>query len=146
MAAPSCERGEESSQSPKPVHAKPEPQHMNSCDRDTPKMNPLFPRTWRQATDDNRLTLFGLRRFRTAHLLNLRFSEAEIAQVDRQIYQAGLSLGITPGEIDRLGLKHARRNPDFTAESGIPDSLILKLRELLKQYSMNVQSLSSIQD
>ena len=91
-----------------------------------------FSRLWRNVVDDNYLTLFGFRRYRTIHLLNLRFLEAEIDKVDHAIYQAGLSLDYLP-ILDRLGLKGAKRDADATKED-VDEPLILRLRELLKQY------------
>ena len=96
-----------------------------------------FQKAWHIVTDDNYLTLFGFRRFRTAHLLNLRFLEEEIDKIDHQIFQAGLKLGNTPSAIDRLGLEHAKRdlNPQG-AEDIISQELVTKLRDLLKQYGI----------
>ena len=96
-----------------------------------------FQKAWHIVTDDNYLTLFGFRRFRTAHLLNLRFLEEEIARIDHQIFQAGLKLGNTPSAIDRLGLEHAKRDLDPQgAEEIISQKLVTKLRDLLKQYGI----------
>jgi len=38
------------------------------------------------STADNNLTLHGFRRFKTTYLLNLRFLEEEIAQMDYTLY------------------------------------------------------------
>ena len=94
-----------------------------------------FQKAWHIVTDDNYLTLFGFRRFRTAHLLNLRFLEEEIDKIDHQMFQAGLKLGNAPSAIDRLGLEYAKRdlNPRG-AEEIISHELVTKLRDLLKQY------------
>lgn len=63
---------------------------------------------WQSATADSNLTLHGFRRFKTMHLLNLRFLENEISQLDHQIYQAGLNLNLNISLNDRLGLKHSK--------------------------------------
>ncbi|KAG9228157.1 hypothetical protein BJ875DRAFT_478202 [Amylocarpus encephaloides] len=94
-----------------------------------------FRRHWRSSTDDNNLTLHGFRRFKTSHLLSLRFLEEEIAETDHTIYQAGLNSDLDPTSIDRLGLKHSIKdvNPPEIATT-ITRELILQLRDLLKQY------------
>jgi hypothetical protein len=48
------------------------------------------------STADNNLTLHGFRRSKTTHLLNLRYLEDEVAQIDHTLYQAGLSLNLSP--------------------------------------------------
>lgn len=94
-----------------------------------------FRQHWQIATDDNNLTLHGFRRFKTAHLLSLRFLEDEIAQIDHEIYQAGLSLTTDYSPCDRLGLKHSKRDASVPAvELTITRELVLQLRGLLKQY------------
>lgn len=99
------------------------------------KVADRFRQHWQTATDDNNLTLHGFRRFKTAHLLNLRFLEDEIAQLDHTIYQAGLSVTTAYSPCDRLGLKHSKRDASVPAvELTITRDLVLKLRELLKQY------------
>jgi hypothetical protein len=97
-----------------------------------------FRKHWRSSTDDNNLTLHGFRRFKTSHLLNLRFLEDEVAKLDHIIYQAGLQLDIDPTSTDRLGLKQSRRdsNPPNISET-VTQELILQLRDLLKQYGMS---------
>jgi hypothetical protein len=95
----------------------------------------LFEKAWTLSTEDNNLALYGFRRFKTAHLLNLRLLEEEIDQVDHQIYQAGLKLGIDPAPNDRLGLKHCQKDEHaLCPEEVLDEGLILKLRELLRQY------------
>lgn len=95
----------------------------------------VFRKLWPRVTDDDNLALHGFRRFKTAHLLNLRFLEQEIAEVDRAIYQAGLSLGHEPSTRDRLGLKHSTIDPNPPAlKDTITQDLVLKLRNLLQQY------------
>ena len=94
-----------------------------------------FGEHWLKTTDDNNLTLHGFRRFKTTHLLNLRFLESEIAELDRVIYQAGLTLNLKPSATDRLGLKHSRRDEKVPKISeSINPELVSKLRDLLKQY------------
>ncbi|KAI1387920.1 uncharacterized protein F4822DRAFT_430668 [Hypoxylon trugodes] len=104
--------------------------------QDSPsKLKRQFSTHWQTSTADNNLTLHGFRRFKTTHLLNLRFLETEIAEVDHDIYQAGLKLGIPPTPDDRLGLRFCRKDeevPEF--DKKINQELILKLRGLLQQY------------
>lgn len=101
-----------------------------------PKQMPaLFTKLWPIATDDNPLTLFGFRRFRTTHLLNLRFLEEEIAGLDRKFYQAGLQLDVKIVGNDKLGVGCARRDKNaLKADDFLDEGLVLKLRDLLKQY------------
>jgi hypothetical protein len=95
----------------------------------------LFEKAWTLSTEDSNLALYGFRRFKTAHLLNLRLLEEEIDQIDHQIYQAGLKLGIGPAPNDRLGLKHCQKDEHaLCPEEVLDEGLILKLRELLRQY------------
>ena len=95
----------------------------------------LFRKLWCHATDDNYFTLYGFRRFRTAHLLNLRFLEDEIDKTDHKIFQAGMKLGYLPGIKDNLGLRHGKKDLDAQgADDVINQELVLKLRDLLKQY------------
>ncbi|KAL8668688.1 MAG: hypothetical protein Q9168_006693 [Polycauliona sp. 1 TL-2023] len=105
-----------------------------------------FRKAWHDATDDNYLTLFGFRRFRTAHLLNLRFLEQELDKIDHQIFQAGLSLDNSHKVIDRLALKQAKRdgNMEGRLENMIDDGLSNRLRCLLKQYDEALASFNSI--
>lgn len=103
-----------------------------------PEFMKRFRKCWCNATDDNYLTLFGFRRFRTAHLLNLRFLEEEIHKIDHEIYQAGMNLGCPLGAIDRLGLKHGKRDLVAAGDAGtgsvVNQDLITSLRALLRQY------------
>jgi hypothetical protein len=46
----------------------------------------LFCKLWPRITSDDNLTLHGFRRFKTTHLLNLRFLEEEIAELDHVVY------------------------------------------------------------
>ena len=91
-----------------------------------------FGKAWHNAVDDNYLTLFGFRRYRTSHLLNLRLLEAEIAKIDHTFFQAGLNLNHIP-TLDRLGLSGARRDA-IPPKEAINEAQVLRLRELLKQY------------
>lgn len=94
-----------------------------------------FHKAWVASTADNNLTLHGFRRFKTTHLLNLRLLENEIAEMDQVVYQAGLSLNISPSPVDRLGLNYCRRNAKIPkAGDAITNEFIQKLRDLLKQY------------
>lgn len=98
-------------------------------------VNQSFEKIWPVITDDNALALFGFRRYRTSHLLNLRFLEEEIAKIDHKIFQAGLRLEKKRTGKDRLALSYASR--DSFPEGGGPlidDQLKQKLRALLKEY------------
>lgn len=57
--------------------------------------------------------------------------------MDHILYQAGLSLGLSPSSTDRLGLEHSKRDVNIPniSETVTPE-FILKLRELLRQYGM----------
>lgn len=95
----------------------------------------LFERLWTSSTEDNNLSLYAFRRFKTTHLLNLRLLEDEISQIDHQIYQTGLSLDLGPTSADRLGLKHCKRDKNaLRPEELIEENTKLKLRDLLRQY------------
>ncbi|CAF9909985.1 MAG: hypothetical protein ALECFALPRED_006125 [Alectoria fallacina] len=98
-----------------------------------------FLNLWSNITDDNALTLYGFRRFRTTHLLNLRLLEAEIDKIDHKIYQAGLSLGLPSTSADKLGLKHSKRDGHAPSpEEVLNPELVSKLRQLLKEYGMSM--------
>jgi len=108
-------------------------------------MTVKFRKCWESSTDDNNLTLHGFRRFKTTHLLNLRFLESEIADLDHTIYQAGLSLGLSPSPADRLGLKHSKRDVNFpNIIDTITKGFILKLRDLLRQYDEALAAFNNI--
>lgn len=90
---------------------------------------------WQNSTADDNLTLHGFRRFKTAHLINLRFIENEIAELDRRIYQAGIRSESNLWPRDRLRLRHATKDNDAPGpDEAIDEELILRLRELLAQY------------
>jgi len=94
-----------------------------------------FVKLWRVSTADNNITLYGFRRFKTAHLVNLRFLEAEIAELDHKIYQAGLSLDSPLSPTDRLGLKNSKRDEVVPPnEDTITRELVLRLRDLMRDY------------
>jgi hypothetical protein len=96
-----------------------------------------FRKCWVASTADNNLTLHGFRRFKTTQLLNLRFLENEIADMDHTIYQAGLSLGLSTSPGDRLGLQHSKRDADVPEVNDvITQEFISKLRHLIKEYSV----------
>jgi hypothetical protein len=96
-----------------------------------------FRKCWVASTADNNLTLHGFRRFKTTQLLNLRFFENEIADMDHTVYQAGLSLGLSPSPGDRLGLQHSKRDADVPKVNDvITQEFISKLRDLIKEYSV----------
>lgn len=98
-----------------------------------------FAKNWKICTSQERVTLFGFRRFRTSQLLNIRFLEDEIAKLDADIYQAGLKLGIEEEKEDRLGLRNAQRLADASeAASIITDANVQKLRSLIREYSKNI--------
>ncbi len=108
---------------------------MGSQIKDPEKVAQRFRKHWQSATDDNNLTLHGFRRFKTTHLLNLRFLEDEIAELDHVIYQAGFSLGLDISSTDQLGLKHGKRDTNVPKiDVTITPDLILKVRDLVKQY------------
>ncbi len=93
---------------------------------------------WQCATADSNLTLHGFRRFKTTHLLNLRFLEGEIADLDHRVYQAGLSLNVSHSTRDRLGLKHSKRDEDIPkVHETINADLVLRLRDLLQKYGLS---------
>jgi hypothetical protein len=101
-----------------------------------------FDKLWRNAVDDNYLTLYGFRRYRTIHLLNLRFLEAEIDKIDHAIFQIGLSLDHFP-VLNRLGLKGAKKDA-IPAKETVNKTLVLRLRELLKQYGKSILNIRTI--
>ena len=98
----------------------------------------LFQNLWPDITSDNRLSLFGFRRYRTTHLFNLRLLEAEINEIDHELYQTGLQLDSAfDGQhaLDRLGLKQAKRDMDRRGLEHVVDrDLIMRLRSLIKEY------------
>lgn len=96
-----------------------------------------FSSHWQASTADSNLTLHGFRRFKTTHLLNLRYLEAEISETDHLLYQLGLSLDLEPSADDRLGLKHCKRDTKVPPiDKVVSKKLLGKLRRLLKEYGM----------
>lgn len=94
-----------------------------------------FRNMWNTTTDDNPLTLYGFRRFRTTHLLNLRLLETEIDTIDHKIYQAGLGLDLPLTSADKLGLKHSKRDEHAPSPEEIFNpEFVSRLRQLLKEY------------
>ncbi|CZR52869.1 uncharacterized protein PAC_02746 [Phialocephala subalpina] len=105
----------------------------------------LFEKVWALSTEDNNLALHGFRRFKTTHLLNLRLLEEEIDRIDHQIYQAGLNLGLDPSPADRLELKHCQKEEHaLRPEEVLDEKLILKLRDLLRQYDDGIAAFNRI--
>lgn len=112
------------------------PEDLSHSD-ESPETARLFHNLWSNVTDDNPLTLYGFRRFRTTHLLNLRLLEAEIDKIDHMIYQAGLGLRLPATSADKLGFKHNKRDEHApSAEEVLKPELVSKLRQLLKNYGM----------
>ncbi|KAL1607817.1 hypothetical protein SLS60_002755 [Paraconiothyrium brasiliense] len=106
-----------------------------------------FRKCWTASTADNNLTLHGFRRFKTTHLINLRLLESEIAEMDHAIYQAGISLGISPSPTDRLGLRHSKKDANVpNIEDTITPEFTATLRDLLKQYDTPVLTESCYAD
>ncbi|KAK4205992.1 hypothetical protein QBC37DRAFT_156502 [Rhypophila decipiens] len=104
-----------------------------------------FRTCWMLSTDDNNLTLHGFRRFKTTHLLSLRFLEQEIAEMDHVLYQAGFGLDLDPQHEVRLGLEHGKRDGNTpNIRDAITPEFILKLRELLKQYDEALAAFNDI--
>lgn len=95
----------------------------------------MFSKVWPAVTDSNPLVLFGFRRFRTSHLVNLRALEHEILEIDHQVFQAGLQLGTSPKR-DRLALDHAERD---TLVPVLDREKLERLRSLLQQYGKHGQ-------
>ncbi|KAL8643956.1 MAG: hypothetical protein Q9226_008016 [Calogaya cf. arnoldii] len=122
-------------------------QHLDEPSlRDLSRSN-VFPKVWSHSTEDKNLTLYGFRRFKTTHLVNLRFLEEEISGLDHRIYQAGLSLdnGTLDRKPDRLGLRCSHRDANIPAlQDSITDSLVLNLRHLLKDYDDALASFNKL--
>ncbi|KAF1953269.1 hypothetical protein CC80DRAFT_494880 [Byssothecium circinans] len=104
-----------------------------------------FRKCWIASTADSNLTLHGFRRFKTTHLVNLRWLESEIAEMDHAIYQGGISLGVSPSSTDRLGLKHSKKDASVpNVEDTITPEFSAKLRELVKQYDEALQAFNNV--
>ncbi|KAI9714138.1 MAG: hypothetical protein M1812_006466 [Candelaria pacifica] len=107
----------------------------------------VFPKVWRRSIQDKNLALYGFRRFKTSHLVNLRFLEEEIATLDRRIYQVGLKLenDTLSRTQNRLGLRHSLRDSSVPSlEYAITDSMVLKMRSLLKEYDDALTSFNKL--
>jgi hypothetical protein len=98
----------------------------------------MFRKVWPAVTDPNPLILFGFRRFRTSHLLNLRALEHDIMLLDHDIFQAGLQFGKETRKGERLALSHAGRDvvPEGASLPVVDRKKIEDLRSLLQQYGM----------
>lgn len=104
---------------------------MRSSDQPSAK----FHKIWETATSDNDLTLYGFRRFKTTHLLNLRYLEEELADIDHTLYQAGLSIGIDHSPRNRLGLEYCQKDAAAPrVEHTITGDLVRKARDLVREY------------
>ncbi|CAE7212373.1 hypothetical protein PTTW11_10292 [Pyrenophora teres f. teres] len=89
-------------------------------------------KVWTTSTADNNLTLYDFRRFKTTHLMNLRFLEEEIAR----IYQVGLKENMPLSSIDRLGLGHSRRDANVpTVNDAITHDFVIRLRKELISHN-----------
>lgn len=97
---------------------------------------PKFQKAWQAASAHSDVALYGFRRFKTSHLINLRFLEDEIAELDHVIYQTGLALGLNNCPANRLGLKYCRRDAPVPGKvrDTIPTEAISRLRHLLRDY------------
>ncbi|EUC43986.1 hypothetical protein COCMIDRAFT_38112 [Bipolaris oryzae ATCC 44560] len=104
-----------------------------------------FETAWIASTADKNITLHSFRRSKTTHLLNLRFLEDEIAQMDHILYQAGLSLNLPISSFDRLGLRNNKRDAKVPKiDEVITPEFILKLRSLLKEYDEALAAFNKI--
>lgn len=94
-----------------------------------------FHKVWETATSDNDLTLYGFRRLKTTHMLNLRYLEEELAEIDHTLYQAGLIIGIDHSLRNRLGLEYCQKDAAVpSVENVITDDLVRKARDLVREY------------
>lgn len=95
-----------------------------------------FPQHWLGSIADDMISKFGFRRFQTSQLLNIRFLEGEIAELDRQIYKAGLNLNPSALRFGQviIGEQVPAANEVITKEN------VLTLRRLLKEYSKHVSN------
>lgn len=98
----------------------------------------MLRKIWPAVTDPNHLVLFGFRRFRTSHLLNLRALEQDILKIDHDVFQAGLQLGEPTPKGERLALSHAEKDvvPAGTGAPVLDRKKLDQLRGLLQQYGM----------
>lgn len=96
----------------------------------------MFRKIWPAVTDPNPLVLFGFRRFRTSHLLNLRILEEDILKIDHEVFQAGLHLGEPTRKGGRLALDRAEKDvvPEGEQVPLVDRKKLDQLRILLRQY------------
>ncbi|KAK2049425.1 hypothetical protein LZ31DRAFT_514319 [Colletotrichum somersetense] len=100
----------------------------------TDALQEQFHAHWQSSTADEDVTLYGFSRFRTIHLLNLRFLEDEISELNRLVYQAGLSLSENPPSRKRLDMEFRWDGMSSEPSKTINHKLVTKLRDLLRQY------------
>ncbi|KAI1299003.1 hypothetical protein F5Y03DRAFT_408947 [Xylaria venustula] len=95
-----------------------------------------FVRHWEKVlTADNSLTRHRVRRSKTAHLINLRFLEEDIAALNDVIVQAGINTRLDTSSSDRLGRTHSQ---SVTENPRVEKSLREKLwkrRRLIGEFS-----------
>ncbi|KAF5511282.1 hypothetical protein CGCS363_v002158 [Colletotrichum siamense] len=103
---------------------------------DTDALQEQFRAHWESSTTDEDVTLYGFSRFRTIHLLNLRFLEGEISELNRLVYQAGKSLAEVRPSRARLGIDSRWSGMSSAPEPTkiINQEVVTKLRDLLRQY------------
>jgi len=112
---------------------------------DKDEISKIFPKIWQCSTADSNLSLHGFKRFKTSHLVNLRFLEQDLAVLDDKIYQNGLRLGIKHAPEDRLVLKHSRIDTAVPSpKDTMSRELILQLRDAVKEYGKQTFQIVSI--
>jgi hypothetical protein len=112
-------------------------QHHSPVPASPDDVSDAFAEVWQEATSDNTFTLHGFRRFRTSHLLNLRFLERELIEIDRKFFQAGLKLKQPDRPLNKLGLNHAKLDPvGMSFRSAINRQDIDRLQDLLNKYGI----------
>ncbi|KZZ92852.1 hypothetical protein AAL_05884 [Moelleriella libera RCEF 2490] len=91
-----------------------------------------FHRLWEASTADGNLTLHGFRRFKTIHLLNLRYLELEIGDLDRLIHQLGHDIQT---ELPGTGPEQSKEDDKrYSLDGTLSMELKPKLRQLLREY------------
>ena len=112
-----------------------EDEDHNLCDT---RVQQSFKTQWSRVTHANDLALFGFRRFRTSHLLNLRLMEEEIKALDHKVFQAGLGMEDGSRKKGRLSLTHDEGDqPSHAGSVMINHEMTLRLRSLIKKYGMS---------
>jgi hypothetical protein len=115
------------------------------CEFDDPEKCPssnlddspeLFRKFWPVITDDNPLTLFGFRRFRTVHLLNLRFLEDELTAINRKLMVAGESLDIPLPPKNKLGLGHGTQRDPSELNPVLDREFFSNMRRTVRDYGL----------